>query len=323
MVWAGPYCGRLLASLGADVVKIEGPRRPDGTRTPGGPECSGVFGDLNRGKSSLVLDLAAALGRQAFLKLVDEADVVVENFTPRVMPNLGLDWGVLSEVNPRLIAVAMPAFGADGPWAHYVAYGSGIELASGLARFGLDGLPYAAVVPYTDYLVGAYGAAAALAGLIAREDGGRGSRIEVAQREVACQLLAGEAGDDEVGATDGLGPESLVHDPHLLARNLFASAPARLRFCYHYARPPWRIDGVRARREPEAPDFGANSRQILESSGRMPAEAVDELLAAGIVVSSGKTRREGRRSGKLRSSAEGNRRRLTTQIPTARSSPPH
>ena len=91
MVWAGPYCGRLLAGLGATVIKVEGPRRMDGTRAGGRGDCAGAFGDLNRGKASLVLDLASRAGRDSFLRLVRGADVVLENYSPRVMPNFGLD----------------------------------------------------------------------------------------------------------------------------------------------------------------------------------------------------------------------------------------
>ncbi len=190
MVWAGPYCGRLLAALGASVVKIEGPRHSDGTRQAGGGACAGVFADLNQGKTSLALDLAAAAGRAAFLRLARRADVVVENFSPRVMPNFGLAASVLAETNPGLISLALPAFGSTGPWASYVAYGSGLELATGLAVRDTAGRPEPAPVPYLDYLAGAYGAAAVLAALLARDGHGAGCHVEIAQREVACQVLA-------------------------------------------------------------------------------------------------------------------------------------
>jgi crotonobetainyl-CoA:carnitine CoA-transferase CaiB-like acyl-CoA transferase len=189
MVWAGPYCGRLLAALGASVVKIEGPRHPDGTRlTPGG--CAGMFADLNQGKASLAVDLGAPEGRDAFLRLAADADVVVENFSPRVMPNFGLTPPVLAAINPALVSLALPAFGSTGPWASYVAYGSGLELATGLAVMDDAGFPAPAPVPYVDYLAGTYGAAAVLAALLARDANGTGCHIEVVQREVACQVLA-------------------------------------------------------------------------------------------------------------------------------------
>ena len=100
MVWAGPWCGRLLAALGARVLKVEGPARRDGTRPTAPHACAGAFADLNRGKESLALDLASAAGRDAFLRLVVRADVLLENFSPRVMPNFGLDYATLAEANP-------------------------------------------------------------------------------------------------------------------------------------------------------------------------------------------------------------------------------
>jgi crotonobetainyl-CoA:carnitine CoA-transferase CaiB-like acyl-CoA transferase len=189
-VWAGPYCGRLLAELGASVTRIEGPRQSDATRRAGDGGCAGVVSDLNRGKRSLTLDLDASDGRESFLELASKADVVLENFSPRVMPNFGLDAATLQSANASLISLSLPAFGSTGPWASYVAYGSGLELVSGLATTGADGRPSPARVPYLDYLAGAYGAAAVLAALIARDADGRGSRLEIAQRDVALEVLA-------------------------------------------------------------------------------------------------------------------------------------
>jgi len=86
-VWAWPYAGRLLGALGATVVKVEAPQRPDGPRPPADWDgCWGAFGDLNRGKLGLDIDLARPSGRAAFIDLAERADVVLESFTPRVMP---------------------------------------------------------------------------------------------------------------------------------------------------------------------------------------------------------------------------------------------
>jgi crotonobetainyl-CoA:carnitine CoA-transferase CaiB-like acyl-CoA transferase len=332
MVWAGPYCGRLLASLGAAVVKVEGPRHPDGTRQAGTGECAGVFADLNQGKASLALDLATTEGRELFLRLVRSADAVVENFSPRVMPNFGLEAATLTHANPALIMLSMPAFGSTGPWANYVAYGSGLELATGLAAEGRDGQPEPAAVPYLDYLAGAYGAAAIVAALLARDRSGRGCHLEVAQREVACQLLsppplrpdrvgasrsAGRArraprrGRDGVRSAGGvrkadradrsagrgrvrargkparygeLDADELAADPRLAARGLLAS-PDPGAPCVHFARSPWRIVGVRARPERQAPALGADSRAVLRAAGVVDAD-IDRLVAAGIVLDS-------------------------------------
>jgi crotonobetainyl-CoA:carnitine CoA-transferase CaiB-like acyl-CoA transferase len=291
MVWAGPYCTRLLAALGASVVKIEGPRHPDGTRQARAGECDGVFADLNQGKASLALDLATSEGRELFLRLAAGADIVVENFSPRVMPNFGLDSATLAQPNPALVTLAMPAFGSTGPWANYVAYGSGLELATGLAVRGRDGRPTPAPVPYLDYLAGAYGAAAVLAALLARDRGGLGCHVEVAQREVACQLLSRlqrSAPHPPLPSYGELDAAALAADPNLAARGaargLFA-APRLEGPCMHFARAPWRIAEVPARGERPAPALGADSRAVLRAAGLDDA-SIDELVAAGIVLDS-------------------------------------
>jgi crotonobetainyl-CoA:carnitine CoA-transferase CaiB-like acyl-CoA transferase len=308
MVWAGPYCGRLLAGLGARVVKIEGPQRRDGTRPAGGDTrptgrdgshrtadrgCAGAFADLNRNKESLVLDLASPAGRTTFLRLAARADVVLENFSPRVMPNFGLAYATLARTNPRLLMLSLPAFGTDGPWAHSVAYGSGLELATGLAIHAPAGQPSPAPVAYLDYLAGAYGAAGLLAALLARDRTGQGTHLEVAQREVACQVLA--AAGDEPRRPWTLDAVALAADPLLIARGLFAptvappSAGAGQRYpgavpCHHYARLPWRLHGVPTPRERPAPGLGAHSRRVLRDLARLAPTDVEALVQAGVVV---------------------------------------
>lgn len=294
MVWAGPYCARLLASLGARVIKVESPTRHDGTRPTDPRGCWGLFGDLNRGKAALALDLSTRAGRDLFLRLAARADVSIENFSPRVMPNFGLDPAALSAANPRLLSLSLPAFGSDGPWAHYVAYGSGLELATGLALATPDGRPAAAPVPYLDFLAGCYGAAALLAALLARDAGAGGIHLEVAQREVACQLLAHArlpARCWPAWQVAGAAAQA-VSDPHLRARGLLADPAAQPppgRACHHLARPPWRLrrvaDDVRPaapRRERAAPAFGADSRRLLRQLG-LSADAVEALARAQVV----------------------------------------
>ncbi|HLH24735.1 MAG TPA: CoA transferase [Chloroflexota bacterium] len=282
MVWAGPWCGRLLAGLGARVVKVEGPARRDGTRPVREEGCAGAFADLNRGKASLVLDLASAAGRAAFLRLAAGADAVLENFSPRVMPNFGLGYAALAQVNPGLLMLSLPAFGASGPWRDYVAYGSGLELATGLAA-RVAGRPATSPVAYLDYLAGAYGAVALLAALLARDRSGRGAHVEVAQREVACQVLSAAREADAAPRPWALDVVALRADPHLAARGLFAAPPAAGASCHHYARLPWRLSGGGARPERAAPAFGADSRRVLREVARLAPGAVDALVAAGVV----------------------------------------
>jgi crotonobetainyl-CoA:carnitine CoA-transferase CaiB-like acyl-CoA transferase len=282
MVWAGPYCGRLLAALGARVIKVEGPHRPDGTRPARGAPCGGAFADLNRGKESLVLDLQHPGGRAAFLRLVERADVLIENFSPRVMPNFGLAYPTLAAANPRLLMLSLPAFGATGPWAHYVAYGGGLELVTGLAPRDAQGRPIPAPVAYLDYLAGTYGAAGLLAALLARDRTGRGAHLELAQREVACQVL--DAAGDVPLRPWTLDPAVLAADSRLRARGLLAPPAPAGEPCHHLDRPPWCLHGVPVPRERPAPPFSAHSRVVLETLASLTLAEVAALWDAGAVV---------------------------------------
>ncbi len=284
MVWAGPYAARLLGALGAQVVKVEGPNRRDGTRPAVDQGCAGVYADLNRGKSSLVLDLSSELGSAVFLRLVRAADVVLENFSPRVMPNFGLGYAALSAVNGRLVMVSLPAFGRGGPWEGYVAYGTGLELATGLAANAPGGRPAPARIAYLDYLSGCHAALAVLSALLARDADGRGAHVEVPQRDVACQLLDPffAQGDSHPGWQWTAG--ELVEDPVLRARAIFASSPRGGAPCHHLARVPWRIHPVPAPRERPAPAFGTHTRRILRTWAGLDDPAIDRLLRRGVAV---------------------------------------
>ena len=127
-VLAGPFACHQLAHMGAEVIKVESPGRGDLARNLGAdPELSargmGIsFLAQNAGKRSVTLNFKHALGKEAFLRLVDTADVVVENFRPGVMDRLGLGPDILRERNPRLIYCAISGFGQTGPWVHRPAY---------------------------------------------------------------------------------------------------------------------------------------------------------------------------------------------------------
>ena len=129
---AGPHCGRLLADLGADVVKIES---PDGdmmrTRPPLRQGASTSYGLLNAGKKSLVLDLKQPAAVEVVTRLARRAEVLVENFRPGVMQRLGLDWAVLAKINPALVYCAISGYGQTGPSAGLPAYAPVIHAASG------------------------------------------------------------------------------------------------------------------------------------------------------------------------------------------------
>jgi CoA-transferase family III len=270
MVWAGPYCGRLLAGLGAEVIKVEGPQRPDGTRPADAQACQGAFADLNRGKSSLVVDLSRPEGREVLLRLVGASDVLIENFSPRVMPNFGLEYDVLAQVNPGLLMLSLPAF-AD---SQAVAYGRGLELAAGVVGWDAAGRPMSSDVAYLDYLAGCFGAIGVLAAWLR----GGGAHLSVPQREVAAQVLA-------LGGWRRHAQPGLAVDLARLGQAARGSGliPADLTGCRHYARLPWRLAGLPHAHAADAPGFGAHTREALDRAAGLSRPEIDRLFAAGVV----------------------------------------
>ena len=137
---AGPYCTKLLAGFGADVLKIEPPGGERGRRMAPffrdepGPDSSLPFAYLNAGKRSITLNLKSSEGREMLLSLLEDADVLVENFSPRVMPSLGLDYETVREVAPHLVMVSISNFGQNGPYRDYKA--------ADIVEYALGGLMY-------------------------------------------------------------------------------------------------------------------------------------------------------------------------------------
>jgi len=202
MMWAGPYATRLLAEMGAEVIKIESPSAWDNIRTlipqPDAPEpwnSSYYFGDYNRDKKSLTLDLAQERGRALFLDLVKHCDVVIENYRADVLDNLGLGYDVLRKAREDIILVSMAGFGKTGPERNHVGFGPIIEQMAGLASltgYGDDGVPYKTGLSYGDPIGGLSAAGAVALALIQRRKTGKGVAIDLAQRETMSAMI-GEA----------------------------------------------------------------------------------------------------------------------------------
>lgn len=172
-VLAGPFCGYHLARLGAEVVKVERPEGGDLARRLGADEDLArrefglTFIAVNADKQSLALDLKSARGKEIFLRLVEDVDVVLENFRPGVMERLGLDYQVLKSRNPRLIYCAISGFGQEGPWAGRPAYDQIIQGLSGaMSVTGTPEIgPLRAGFPLADMIAGLNAAMAILAAL--------------------------------------------------------------------------------------------------------------------------------------------------------------
>ena len=197
--WAGPYATYTLACLGADVIHVESVQRPDGmrfgaVRPPSEPEWwewGPTFHSANAGKRSITLDLTRDDGRALLRRLIEQSDVLVENYSPRVMEQFGLTWDVVHAWNPRLVMVRMPAFGLDGPWRDRVGFAQTMEQASGMAWLTgyADTAPMNARGP-CDPLAGLHSAFSALVGLQLRERTGSGSHIEATMVETALNAAA-------------------------------------------------------------------------------------------------------------------------------------
>jgi crotonobetainyl-CoA:carnitine CoA-transferase CaiB-like acyl-CoA transferase len=197
--WAGPFVGCYLGAFGADVIKVESARRPDAFRYntafpdqgPDWYERSGLFQAANLNKRDLTLDLTAPQARQVFDRLVADCDVLLENFSPRVIGQLGLDWEHVHAVNPRTIMVRMPGFGTEGPWRDFVGFGNSFEHVGGLtAATGYPDLPPLGPGGYADPIVALHALAATQAALEQRARTGEGQLIELAQIEVVAALTA-------------------------------------------------------------------------------------------------------------------------------------
>ncbi len=193
-VLAGPYCTMILADLGADVVKIERPETGDEARSFGPFLRSGAsayFGSLNRGKSSVVLDLKDDVDRHTFLRLVKMADVLVENFRPGVMGQLGLGPKILHEINPSLIFASTSGFGQNGPYRDRPAYDVIIQAMSGLMSItGHEADKPARVgASISDVVAGMFTAIGILAALQARKPDGPGITLDLAMLDCSVAIL--------------------------------------------------------------------------------------------------------------------------------------
>lgn len=186
-VLAGPYATRVLADFGAEVIKVQSKR----TERSGEPNLNEYFCNWNRNKRSMTLDLNHQEARQIVLELAGISDVVVENFSPRVMSNWGLNYEKLRIVRPDLIMLSMSGMGQTGPWKDCLAFAPTIQSLGGLTyltSFSQDcpiGLGYS----YADVIVGLYGALGILVALEHRDRTGQGQHIDLSEYEAICTLI--------------------------------------------------------------------------------------------------------------------------------------
>jgi CoA:oxalate CoA-transferase len=216
-VLAGPFCGYNLARLGAEVIKIENPEGGDLARKLGADPAMAArlmglsFVAVNAGKQSVTLDLKAEAGKEAFLRLVDQADVVLENFRPGVMARLGLSYAVLAARNPRIVYCAISGFGQDGPWASRPAYDQIVQGLSGAMSVTGDArtAPLRTGFPISDTIAGLTAAFAISAALVEQRRTGRGRQIDVSLLEATMAAMGWVVSNHLNG---GVEPEAMGND---------------------------------------------------------------------------------------------------------------
>jgi len=194
---AGPYAGALLGDLGAEVLKIEPPSGDTHRgRNPKHEQYSPSFRALSRNKKSLTLDLGAPDGHSIALRLLDEADVVVENFRPATRTRLGLDYEALKERSPRLIHCSISGFGQTGPYKDRPGFDTLAQALSGMLGLVSDvDQPLPVGVSIADHVSGVFAAYGVLAALYARERSGRGQFVDVSLLRSSLSFIESHVAD--------------------------------------------------------------------------------------------------------------------------------
>ena len=190
-VLAGPYCTRLLADMGARVIKIERPGDGDETRhnvyqlEPGRGDQSTYFARVNAGKESVSVDLSNPEGRAVVVDIARHADVFIENFTPGVAARLGCDYPAIREVKPDIVYCSISGFGQSGPWRLRPAFAHITNAISGLMHLeqGDEANPRSSNLQAADMLAATHAATAILGALLRRARSGQGARLDVSMLE--------------------------------------------------------------------------------------------------------------------------------------------
>lgn len=208
-VLSGPYCTMLLADMGARVIKIEQPGRGDDTRVWGPPFVGGesaYFLSINRNKQSVTLDFKQPAGREILWRLVERADVIVENFRPGTLARLGLDYQAVRPKRPQLIYCSISGFGQSGPRREEPGYDAVIQAEGGLMSVtgDADGPPFRLGVAVADLVAGLLAAQGIVLALYARERSGRGQQVDISMLDGVVSLLSYHASIHlTTGATSG------------------------------------------------------------------------------------------------------------------------
>ena len=198
-VIAGPVATRMLAHMGAEILKIELPwGRAIGNIAMHGDDEEGraynkvgTFNEVNRAKKSMAIDLTHESGKELFREIVSISDIVIQNYSPRVMGNLSLDYENLRKIKPDIIMVSMPALGLEGPWSNYISFGPGTDALGGLSSITgyMDGNPHKPGNFYADHNSGFHVATGLMAALYHKSQTGEGQHLEIVLREATMSVI--------------------------------------------------------------------------------------------------------------------------------------
>lgn len=296
---SGPFAGRLLGDMGAEVLKIELPTTPDPLRTWGQAELDGhhFFWTVHaRNKKAVTLDLRTPRGRDLFLELVDRSDVIVENFRPGTLEKWNLGYDVLRERNKGIILVRVSGYGQTGPDAGKAGYASVAEAASGLRHMNgfPGGPPPRLALSLGDSLAGMFAAQGALAALYRRSVTGEGQVVDTALTESCLAIQESTIPDYDIGGVvrgpsgtrlEGIAPSNIYQSANgswvVIAAN---QDTVFRRLCEAMGRPDLATDD----RFVNHVARGRNQDEIDKIIGawaaeRQPAEIIETLSKAGVI----------------------------------------
>jgi len=297
---SGPFAGRLLGDMGAEVIKIEPPGAPDPLRTWGQAELDGhhFFWTVHaRNKKAVTLNLREPKGRELFLALVERCDIIVENFRPGTLEKWGLGYDVLHEHNRGIILVRVSGYGQTGPDANKAGYASVAEAASGLRHLNgfPGGPPPRLALSLGDSLAGMFAVQGALAALYRRTQTGQGQVVDAALTEACLAIQESTIPDYDVGGVirgpsgtrlEGIAPSNIYRTADdswvVIAAN---QDTVFRRLCAAMGRPELATDD----RFVDHVARGRNQDELEKTIGdwaaeRQPAEIIDTLNAAGVIA---------------------------------------
>ncbi len=297
---SGPFAGRLLGDMGAEVIKIEPPGSPDPLRTWGQAEVDGhhFFWTVHaRNKKAITLNLREPSGRDLFLDLAERSDIIVENFRPGTLEKWNLGYDVLRQRNPGIILVRVSGYGQTGPDAGKAGYASVAEAVSGLRHMNgfPGGPPPRLALSLGDTLAGMFAAQGALAALYRRTVTGQGQIVDTALTEACLAVQESTIPDYDAGGVvrgpsgtrlDGIAPSNIYQSADgswvVIAAN---QDTVFRRLCDAMSRPDLASD-------PRFADHGARGRNQDEldaliaewAAQRQPEDIIEKLSAAGVIA---------------------------------------